>query len=142
MPLLRFKIFQPIILKTVTCFSILMSAFLYAGNAESADVTLAWDGVSQSGVSVTGYRVYYSTGDSSDFTQGCEVTTTSCTVSKLDDGRTYHFVATAYNGYGESEPSDSVSYTVPDVLQTFTISASAGSYGSISPSGTVSLTEG
>ena len=31
-----------------------MSAFLYAGNAESADVTLAWDGVSQSGVILDG----------------------------------------------------------------------------------------
>ncbi|MGA8019547.1 MAG: choice-of-anchor U domain-containing protein, partial [Desulfobacterales bacterium] len=142
MPLLRFTIFQPIILKTVTCFSILMSAFLYAGNAESADVTLAWDGVSQSGVSLTGYRVYYRTDSSSGLTKGCEVASTSCTVSDLADGETYHFFATAYNSYGESEPSDPVSYTVPDALQTFTITASAGGYGSISPSGTFSLTEG
>ncbi|MEN8756854.1 MAG: fibronectin type III domain-containing protein, partial [Desulfobacterales bacterium] len=142
MPLLRFKIFQPIILKTVTCFSILMSAFLYAGNAESADVTLAWDGVSQSGVSVTGYRVYYRTDSSTGLTKGCEVKTTNCTVSNLADGETYHFVATAYNSYGESEPSDPVSYTVPDVLQNFTITSSAGGYGSISPSGAFSLTEG
>jgi hypothetical protein len=61
MPLLRFKVFQPIILKTVTFFSILISAFLYAGNADSADVTLAWDGVSQTGVTVDGYRVFYGT---------------------------------------------------------------------------------
>ncbi|MDP4858345.1 MAG: fibronectin type III domain-containing protein, partial [Desulfobacterales bacterium] len=142
MPLLRFKIFQPIILKTVTCFSILMSAFLYAGNAESADVTLAWDGVSQSGVSLTGYRVYYRTDSSTGLTKGCEVETTNCTVSNLADGETYHFVATAYNSYGESEPSDPVSYTVPDVLQNFTITSSAGGYGSISPSGAFSLTEG
>jgi len=142
MPLLRFKIFQPIILKTVTCFSILMSAFLYAGNAESADVTLAWDGVSQSGVSLTGYRVYYRTDSSTGLTKGCEVKTTNCTVSNLADGETYHFVATAYNSYGESEPSDPVSYTVPDVLQNFTITSSAGGYGSISPSGAFSLTEG
>ena len=54
MSLLRFKVFQPIILKTVTFFSILMSAFLFAGNAYSADVTLAWDGVSQTGVSCDG----------------------------------------------------------------------------------------
>jgi len=119
-----------------------MSAFLYAGNAYSADVALAWDGVSQSGVSVTGYRVYYSTDSSSNLTKGCQVSSTSCTVSDLADGETYHFFATAYNSYGESEPSDPVSYTVPDALQTFTITASAGGYGSITPSGTVSLTEG
>ena len=104
MSLLRFKVFQPIILKTVTFFSILMSAFLYAGNADSADVTLAWDGVSQSGVTVTGYRVYYRTDSSSGLTKGCEVASTSCTVSDLADGETYHFFATAYNSYGESEP--------------------------------------
>ncbi len=126
MPLLRFKVFQPIILKTVTFFSILISAFLYAGNADSADVTLAWDGVSQSGVSLTGYRVYYRTDSSSNLTKGCQVSSTSCTVSDLADGETYHFFATAYNSYGESEPSDPVSYTVPDALQTFTISALSG----------------
>lgn len=142
MSLLRFKVFQPIFFKTVTFFSIWVSAFLYAGSAYSADVTLAWDGVSQSGVSVTGYRVYYRTDSSNDLTEGCEVANTSCTVSDLADGETYHFVATAYNSYGESEPSDPVSYTVPDVLQNFTITSSAGGYGSISPSGTVSLTEG
>ncbi|MGD8954366.1 MAG: fibronectin type III domain-containing protein, partial [Desulfobacterales bacterium] len=142
MSLLRFKVFQPIFFKTATFFSIVMSAFLYAGNAYSADVTLAWDGVSQSGVTVTGYRVYYRADVSSGLTKGCEVASTSCTVSDLADGETYHFVATAYNSYGESEPSDPVSYTVPDVLQTFTITSSTGGYGSISPSGTVNLTEG
>jgi hypothetical protein len=142
MPPLRFKVFQPIFFKIAAFFSILFSAFLYAGNADSADVTLAWDGVSQSGVSVTGYRVYYSTDSSSGLTKGYEGASTSCTVTDLAEGETYHFFATAYNSYGESEPSDSVSYTVPDVLQTFTIAASADGYGSISPSGTVSLTEG
>ena len=142
MPLLRFKVLPPIILKTIGFFFILMSAFLYADTVESANVKLAWDGVSQSGVAVAGYRVYYSTDDSSDLIKGCDVTTTSCTVSELDDGRTYHFIATAYNGYGESAPSDSVSYSVPAVLRTFTISASSGGYGNISPSETVSLTEG
>jgi hypothetical protein len=141
MPLLRFKVFQPIILKTVTFFSILISAFLYAGNADSADVTLAWDGVSQSGVSLTGYRVYYRTDSSSNLTKGCQVSSTSCTVSDLADGETYHFFATAYNSYGESEPSDPVSYTVPDALQTFTISALSGSNGSITP-GTISVDQG
>ena len=86
--------------------------------------------------------MYYRTDSSSDLTEGCEVGTTSCTVSDLADGETYHFVATAYNSYGESEPSDPVSYTVPDVLQTFTITSSAGGNGSISPTGTFSLTEG
>ena len=142
MSLLRFKVFQPIFFKTATFFSIVMSALLYAGNAYSADVTLAWDGVSQSGVTVTGYRVYYGTQNGSYPTRGCQVADTSCTVKELKDGQTYHFVARAYNSYGESGNSDPVSYTVPDALQTFTITASAGNDGSISPPGTVSVTEG
>ncbi len=142
MPLLRFKVFQPIFLKIAAFFFIWLTGFLFAGNAYSAHVALAWDGVSQTGVSVTGYRVYYRTDSSSGLTKGYEGASTSCTVSDLADGETYHFFATAYNSYGESEPSDPVSYTVPDALQTFTITASAGGYGSITPSGTVSLTEG
>jgi len=142
MPLLRFKVFQATILKTVTFFSILMSAFLYAGNAESADVTLAWDGVSQSGVTVTGYKVFYGTDGQLYPTEGCDVTNTSCKVSGLIVGQTYYFVAVAYNNYGRSGYSDPVSYTVPDALQTFTITASAGGNGSISPVGDVSVTEG
>ncbi|MGA9536106.1 MAG: fibronectin type III domain-containing protein, partial [Desulfobacterales bacterium] len=142
MPLLRFKVFQPIIFKIATFFSILFSAFLYAGNADSADVTLAWDGVSQTGVTVDGYRVFYGTDGQNYPTEGCDVTSTSCTVTELEDGQTYHFVARAYNSYGESGDSDPVSYTVPDALRTFTITASAGNDGSISPPGTVSVTEG
>jgi len=142
MPLLRFKIFQATILKTVTFFSILMSAFLYAGNVDSAEVTLAWDGNLQPGVTVTGYRVYYGTDGDSYPSKGCEVANTTCKVSGLVDGETYYFVATAYNNYGESGYSDPVSYTVPDALQTFTITASAQNDGSISPSGIVSVTEG
>ena len=142
MPLLRFKIFQPIILKTVTFFSILMSAFLYAGNVDSAEVTLAWDGNSQPGVTVTGYRVYYGTDGDSYPSKGCDVAKTTCKVSDLVDGETYYFVATAYNSYGESGYSDPVSYTVPDVLEEFTITASTDGDGDITPSGSVTVIEG
>jgi hypothetical protein len=142
MSLLRFNVFRPAFLKAVPCFIILMSAIVFAGNAYSADVTLAWDAVSQPGVTVTGYRVYHGTNGSVYPTKGCDVATTSCKVSGLVDGQTYYFVATAYNGSGESAYSEPVSYTVPDALQTFTITASAGANGSISPAGTVSVTEG
>jgi hypothetical protein len=139
MPRLRFKIFQPIILKTVT---FLMLAFLYAGNVDSAEVTLAWDGNSQPGVTVTGYRVYYGTDGDSYPSKGCEVANTTCKVSDLVDGETYYFVATAYNSYGESGYSDPVSYTLPDVLEEFTITASTDGDGNISPSGSVTVIAG
>ncbi|MDP4978635.1 MAG: fibronectin type III domain-containing protein, partial [Desulfobacterales bacterium] len=141
MSLLRFKVFQPTFFKTATFFSIWVSAFLYAGNAYSADVTLAWDGVSQSGVTVDGYRVFYGTDGQNYPTEGCDVTSTSCTVTQLNTGTKYYFVAVAYNDYGQSDYSDPVSFTVPDVEQ-FTITASAGSNGSISPAGAVSVNHG
>jgi hypothetical protein len=142
MPLNRLKELRPGYFNTVATALFLTAALLTAAPAYAADVYLAWDGVSQTGVTVTGYRVYYGTETGSYTDKGCDVTTTSCKVSGLNQGQTYHFVATAYNGYGESAPSDSVAYTVPDPLQTFTLNASAEGYGSISPSGTINITEG
>lgn len=137
----RFKAFQPVFFKTAAFILVVLSAFVFAGNSHSADVTLAWDGVSQSGVAVMGYRVYYGTQSGDYSTCGCQVSKTSCTVVGLAEGETYHFVARAYNTYGESANSDPVSYTVPEALQTFTITASAGSGGSISSAGISSVTE-
>lgn len=138
----RFKAFQTVVFKTVTFILLSMSAFLVAGISHSADVTLAWDGVSQSGVAVTGYRVFYGTQSGTYSIQGCQTSDTRCTVSDLVEGQTYHFAAVAYNSVGQSAYSDPVTYTVPEALQTFSITASAGNGGSISPSGTSSVTEG
>ncbi|MFZ0727275.1 MAG: choice-of-anchor U domain-containing protein [Desulfobacterales bacterium] len=138
----RFKAFQTVVFKTVTFMVLSMSAFLLAGTSQAADVSLAWDGVSQAGVTVEGYRVFYGTQSGTYPDQGCKTTNTSCTVSGLIEGQTYHFAAVAYNSYGQSAYSDPVSYTVPEVLQTFTITASSGNDGSISPSGPIGVTEG
>ena len=51
-------------------------------------------------------------------------------------------VATSSTSSSASDYFVPVSYTVPDVLQTFTVAATAGDDGSISPSGTVSVLEG
>jgi len=122
---------QPRFFKTVTLMIFLMLVFCYTGNTYSADVTVSWAGISKPDVTVTGYRVYYGTNAGYYTAKGCDVTTTSCTVSSLCDGETYHFVVTAYNDYGESGPSDPGSYTVPEFSQTSTSTASAGvNYGS------------
>ncbi len=124
MSLFHSKDLQPGFFKTVTLLIFLMLVFCFAGNTYSANVTVSWAGVSQPGVTVTGYRVYYGTKVGYYTTKGCDVTTTNCAVSGLHDGGTYHFVVTAYNGYGESGPSDPGSYTVPDSSQTSTSTGS------------------
>ena len=141
MSLLRFKVFQLIIFKSVTFFFILMSTFILAGNAHSGGVTLAWDEVVQPDNPVEGYRVYYGTDGQSYPNKGYDDTETTCTISGLNPGQKYYFVVTAYNSFGDSDYSDPVSYTVPDV-EPHTITASAGSNGSISPSGAVSVNHG
>ncbi len=126
----RSKAFQTVAFKTVTFILLSLSAFMYAGISQAAEVTLAWDGVSQSGVTVEGYRVFYGTQSGQYPTLGCRVSVTSCTVPGLVEGQTYHFAAVAYNSVGQSAFSDPVTYTVPGALQTFTITASAGNGGS------------
>ncbi len=142
MSLLRFKVFQPIIFKIATFFSILLSAFLYAGNADSADVTLAWDGVSQSGVTVTGYRVYYRTESSSDLTKGCEVDEHELHGIRTRRRGNIPFCRPAYNSYGESEPFRPGFLHRAGCLANIHDYGIGREYGSISPSGTFSLTEG
>lgn len=74
-------------------------------------VTLAWD--PSPGPDVAGYRIYYTlTGGDTQVLDVGDVTTAS--VSELMAGETYSFYATCYNLAGlESEPSNSIEYTVP-----------------------------
>jgi hypothetical protein len=76
-------------------------------------VTLAWE--QSVNPSVIGYNVYYGTA-SGVYTQKLSVgDVTSATITGLVAGTTYYFVITAYNAGGlESDPSNQVSYTVPE----------------------------
>ncbi len=97
--------------------------------AYSADVTLAWNSVTEA----DSYKVYYGL-ESGNY----EVTTntiyqTSHTISDLDPG-TYYFAVTASNEYGESDYSTELPCTIEDpVPATYSITASAGAHGNISP---------
>ena len=114
---------------------------LLTNPSHAADLTLAWDPSPTSDVSI--YRVYYGTQSQTYTTQACEVTNLSCTVTGLTEGQTYYFAATAINSQGEGNYSGEISYTVPAAPPpTYTINASAGSNGSISPSGSVNVTAG
>jgi VCBS repeat-containing protein len=76
-------------------------------------VTLAWD--PSPDADVIAYNVYYGTQSASYTNKVTVANVTTATVSNLVEGATYYFAATAYNTSDlESEPSNEVSYTVPD----------------------------
>ena len=94
---------------------LLAGPFVLALSAQES-VTLAWDANSES--DLAGYRIYYGQSSQSRTNRIEVVNGTTATISNLSRGRTYSFVATAYNSSGlESEPSNEVSYTVADEPQ-------------------------
>ncbi len=112
--------------------------------AHAAQATLNWDASTSSGV--TGYKLYYGTASGS-YSQSMDVgNATSYTVSGLSDGQKYYFAAKAYNSTGnQSAYSNETSYTtaaLPAPTTTYTISASAGTGGTISPTGSVAVSQG
>ncbi|MCE5241695.1 MAG: Ig-like domain-containing protein [Desulfobacteraceae bacterium] len=99
-------------------------AFSPFATAHAAQATLAWDTVAEA----TGYK-FYAGNASRTYSPAIDVGNQSTyTWTGLEYGPTYYFAVTAYDGYGNE--SD---YSVELVCDT--ISSSAGSNGSISPSG-------
>lgn len=124
-----------------------MVAMLISGLVPSSfagQANLAWDASSSPGVA--GYKLLYGTA-SRNYTQSLDVgNTTSYTVTGLDDGKKYYFAAAAYNSASvQSGYSNEVAYTTPATQPPspiYTLSASAGVGGSISPSGSIALSQG
>jgi hypothetical protein len=96
----------------LTPFALSLLPFALAANA--ANVTIAWD--KNQDDDVAGYRVYYGTTSGQYTTMISVGSNTSCTINNLEPGRTYYFVATAYDFSGnESGYSQEIPYTVPFV---------------------------
>jgi Divergent InlB B-repeat domain len=127
----------------VSLICVVLAGFVcFLPDVFSAQVTLSWDSPSTNtdGTPLTdlsGYKVYYGTTTRS-YTQTIDVgNTNTYTVSNLSDG-TYYFAVTASNMSGnESVYSNEVNKTIQSTPQIYTINASAGTGGSISPSGSV-----
>jgi len=125
----------------------IMVAMLISGLVPSsfaAQANLAWDASPSPGVA--GYKLLYGT-SSRNYTQSLDVgNTTSYTVTGLDEGKKYYFAAAAYNSASvQSGYSNEVAYTTlaaPPPSPIYTISASAGVGGTISPSGSIALSQG
>ena len=138
---------QLVRLVTVLVVSALTSSL--AANVFAATASLSWnaptnytDGTPATGL---GYIIY--TGSTSgNYSETLDVgNVTSYTVSNLGDSTTYYFVVKAYDTTGNSSGySNQVSYTTPTPPPTayYTISAAAGSGGSITPSGSVAISKG
>jgi hypothetical protein len=120
--------------------SIILILTMIATLAHSAEVEIQWKSVPEA----DGYNVYYGT-ESQTYQAPDRIPDPSQTTHKLTlDPGIYYFAITAFNQYGESSFSTEVSATIPEPVgvSTYTITASAGANGSISPSGAVSVNEG
>jgi hypothetical protein len=91
---------------------VFISTLLLSQTAYAASVTLAWD--PSTNPSVTGYRIYWGTTSGSYTNSANAGNSFIYTVSGLNSGTTYYFVATCYTGTGaESGYSNQVSTTTP-----------------------------
>jgi len=125
--------------------------FSFAANVFAATAVLSWNAPTTytDGTPITslgGYHVYTGT-TSGSYSQNVDVgNVTSYTVNSLNASTTYHFAVTAYDATGDvSGYSNQVSYTTPAATPsptTYAITASAGSGGSITPSGSVAISQG
>ncbi len=93
-------------------FLLSLILFLFHSNAFSAQVMLAWDPNIEP--DLAGYKMYYGT-SSGNYPNIVDVGKyTNCTVSDLEEGKTYYFATTAYDTYGyESGFSNEVSHFTP-----------------------------
>ena len=122
--------------------SVLLASLVlfFAANA-GAQVTLGWN--ASTSPYVTGYSLHDGT-TSGNLTNSINAgNITSYTMTGLSAGTTYYFAVVAYDGAGDqSADSNEINYTVPPAVQTFTITASAGPGGTISPTGSTTVTYG
>lgn len=81
-------------------------------NAFAATVDLAWDPNTEP--ELAGYKIYWGS-SSGNYTSSKDVgQTTTCTISGVEEGKTYYFAATAYDDQNnESGYSNQVTFTVP-----------------------------
>ncbi|WP_319523619.1 PKD domain-containing protein [uncultured Desulfosarcina sp.] len=108
---------------------------------QTAEVTLAWD---PNDPTPEGYRIFQRIeGESYDYSEPCWTgSDTQGTVYNLASDTTYYFVVRAYDGDLESADSEEVSYQTPvSETTTYTITATAGDNGGISPSGSLAVAE-
>jgi hypothetical protein len=109
---------------------------------QTAEVTLAWD---PNDPAPDGYRIYQRMeGNSYNYSEPSWTGPGNTgTVYNLKLDTTYYFVVRAFDGELESSDSEEVYFeTPPPKPVTYSITASAGGNGTISPQGTITTAEG
>ena len=102
-------------------------------------VDLAWDANTEP--HLAGYKIYYGTA-SGVYSNSIDVgDVTQYTLAGLIDGVTYYIAATAYD-VDDHESGYSVELVHTTAIANHTITASAGANGSISPSGSITVSNG
>ncbi|HJV66417.1 MAG TPA: discoidin domain-containing protein [Geomonas sp.] len=120
--------------------------------AQAAQATLSWAAPTNYAGGATipdfvGYNLYMGT-SSGSYTKKVNIgDLTTYTVNNLTAGTTYYFALTAYDSMGnesgyssEVNTGSTTSTSTPSTI--YTISASAGAGGSISPTGSVAISQG
>lgn len=152
----RFSISSPCVRSLIGIVASFLLLLIPLGvqHAHGASLTLAWD--PNPDANLAGYKVYYGTASGSYSIVVDVGNWTSLTISSLEAGKTYYFAATAYAASGdESGKSDEIRYDTPVPVSSlsstaqasngknsYTINASAGPDGSISPSGNITVMRG
>lgn len=96
-----------------SCLASVVGILLPSYFAVADSVTLVWDPNTEP--DLAGYRIHYGTSSGQWNTTIDVGNVTNVTISGLARGVTYYFVATAYNTANlESDPSNEVSYAVPE----------------------------
>lgn len=102
-------------LKHLGVFVCLLASILVGiHTAHAAQVSIGWE--SSSGPDLAGYKLYYGT-TSRIYDYSLDVgNSNSCTISGLEEGKTYYFACTAYDSHQrETEFSKEIAYSIPIV---------------------------
>ena len=130
--ILKTKCFRFILL----CFLALPLVFLLnQGPVHAGQATLSWvaPSINEDGTPLTdlaGYKIYYGTA-SGNYTNNVDAgNVTTYAFTNLTDGKTFYFVATAYNAAkSESKYSNEITKTIPALTQTYTLSVNKSGTG-------------
>lgn len=96
-------------MKKFTLIITMFILFLRVIPISAGEVTLQWDAA----VNASGYRIYYGADVNNMIYSINTGNMTTWKVSDLKCGVNYHFRVTAYNEKGESDPSNTISTTMP-----------------------------
>lgn len=117
----------------VVSFIPLLFILGFANMAHAAGVTIGWDASTDS--QVVGYKVSYGNA-SGNYQNTVDVgNNTTFTLSNIAAGQSYFFAVKAYDGYGNES-------AFSQELACYTISATAGTNGSIAPAGVTTVSQG